>query len=49
MFKYESELQHDLAKHLSNQGFIVFEEIEIKKGYGRADIIAIKPSYAHRD
>lgn len=49
MFKYESELQHDLANHLKNQGFIVFEEIQLKGGYGRADIVAIRPSYAHRD
>lgn len=49
MFKYESELQHDLANHLKSQGFIVFEEIQLKGGYGRADIVAIRPSYAHRD
>ncbi len=49
-FKNERELQEDLAKHLRAAGLLTYTEIDIKGGRsGRADIIAIKPSYANKD
>ncbi|QIB26083.1 MmcB family DNA repair protein [Caloranaerobacter azorensis] len=49
-FKNEHDLQLDLAKHLREVGYLTYTEIEIKGGRGgRADVIAIKPSYANKD
>lgn len=46
----ERELQLDLAKHLRVAGYLTYTEIEIKSGRGgRADIVAVKPSYANKD
>ena len=49
-FQTEKELQIDLAKYLREVGYLTFTEIELKsKGGGRADIVAVKPSYANKD
>lgn len=49
-FRNERELQLDLAKHLRESGYLTFTEIEIKSNRGgRADIVAVKPSYANKD
>ncbi len=49
-FKSERELQYDLAKYLREVGYLTYTEIEIKGGRGgRADVIAVKPSYANKD
>lgn len=49
-FRNEYELQLDLAKHLREVGYLTYTEIEIKGGRGgRADVVAIKPSYANKD
>lgn len=46
----ERQLQEDLAEYLRNCGFLTYTEIEIKGGRGgRADIVAVKPSYANKD
>lgn len=46
----EKELQLDLAEHLRRCEYLTFTEIEIKGGRGgRADIVAVKPSYANKD
>jgi hypothetical protein len=46
----ERELQEDLARHLREVGYLTYTEIEIKGGRGgRADIVAVKPSYANKD
>lgn len=48
--KSERELQLDLADHLRKCGYLTYTEIEIKGGRsGRADIVALKPSYANKD
>lgn len=49
-FTNERELQNDLAEHLRDVGYLTFTEIDIKGGRGgRADIVAVKPSYANKD
>ncbi len=49
-FKNEYELQLDLAEHLRSVGYLTYTEIEIKSGRGgRADVVAIKPTYANKD
>ncbi len=49
-FDNERELQEDLAKHLRESGYLTYTEIEIKSSRGgRADIVAVKPSYANKD
>lgn len=49
-FKNEHELQIDLAEYLREVGYLTYTEIEIKGGRGgRADVVAIKPSYANKD
>ena len=50
MFSNERELQNDLAGYLRESGYLTYTEIEIKGGKGgRADVIAVKPSYANKD
>lgn len=50
IFRNERELQEDLAKYLREVGYLTYTEIEIKSGRGgRADVVAIKPSYANKD
>ncbi len=50
MFKSERDLQEDLARHLRECGYLTFTELEIKSSRGgRADIVAVKPSYANKD
>lgn len=49
-FRNEHELQLDLAKYLREVGYLTYTEIEIKGGrWGRADVVAVKPSYANKD
>ena len=49
-FSNEYDLQLDLAKFLRECGYLTFTEIEIKGGRGgRADVVAVKPSYANKD
>lgn len=49
-FRSERELQYDLAKYLREVGYLTYTEIEIKGGRGgRADVVAVKPSYANKD
>ena len=49
-FENEHKLQLDLAEHLRTSGYLTYTEIEIKGGRGgRADVVAIKPSYANKD
>jgi len=49
-FNNERELQEDLAKYLRECGYLTYTEIEIKGGRGgRADVVAVKPSYANKD
>lgn len=49
-FKNEHELQLDLAEHLRETGYLTYTEIEVKGGRGgRADVVAVKPSYANKD
>lgn len=49
-FKNEHELQLDLAEHLRQSGYLTYTEIQIQSGRGgRADVVAVKPSYANKD
>lgn len=49
-FNNEHGLQLDLAEHLRKGGYLTYTEIEIKGGRGgRADVVAVKPSYANKD
>jgi hypothetical protein len=46
----ERDLQLDLAEFLRRCEYLTFTEIEIKGGRGgRADVVAVKPSYANKD
>jgi hypothetical protein len=46
----ERDLQLDLADFLRQCEYLTFTEIEIKGGRGgRADVVALKPSYANKD
>lgn len=49
-YKNERELQDDLAEYLRKCEYLTFTEIQIKGGRGgRADVVAVKPSYANKD
>lgn len=40
----------DLAEYLRESGYLTYTEIEVKGGRGgRADVVAVKPSYANKD